>query len=263
LRNPQGRAEGAAAVFWKSILGQPKRRPERRFRTGPNDRIYAIGDVHGRVDLLRNVLEAVDSDIRHHPDRRCITVLLGDYIDRGPDSKGVIEMLAARMQSRPTACLMGNHELMLLRFLQDPESWDAWSASGGIPTIISYGIRPPQWPTSDQKLELARALASALPQHHYTFLVNLPFVFESGDILCVHAGLKPGVPVERQQPEDLTWIREEFLAYRGDFGRFIVHGHTPVEEPDIRCNRINIDTGAYATGRLSCVILENEKLTLL
>jgi serine/threonine protein phosphatase 1 len=250
-------------VFWKSILGPRKRRPERRFRTAPDERIYAIGDVHGRADLLCDVLEAVDSDIRHYPDRRCITVLLGDYIDRGADSQAVIEMLTARMQHRSTVCLMGNHELMLLRFLQDPELWDAWSASGGIPTVISYGIRPPPRPTSEQKVELARALASALPQHHYTFLVNLPFVFESGDILFVHAGLKPGVPVERQNPEDMTWIREEFLAYRGDFGRFIVHGHTPVEEPDIRSNRINIDTGAYATGRLSCVILENEKLTIL
>ena len=149
-------------MFWKSILRSAETPTGAPLWTSPNDRIYAIGDVHGRVDLLRNVLEAVDSDIRHHPDRRCITVLLGDYIDRGPDSKGVIEMLAARMQSRPTACLMGNHELMLSRFPQDPELWDAWSASGGIPTIISYGIRPPQWPTSDQKLELARAFGLGL-----------------------------------------------------------------------------------------------------
>jgi serine/threonine protein phosphatase 1 len=158
---------------------------------------------------------------------------------------------------------MGNHEAMLLRFLSDPESWDAWSPCGGAQTLISYGIRPPLRPTAAQKTELAGAFAAALPQHHATFLRHLPFLFESGNILFVHAGIKPGIAIDRQNPDDLTWIREEFLEYRGDFGRFVVHGHTPVDRPDIRPNRINIDTGAYATGRLSCVILENEKLTFL
>ena len=118
-------------------------------------------------------------------------------------------------------------------------------------------------PRRPRKRELAQAFRTALPEHHLAFLKSLPFLFESGGILFVHAGIRPGVPIERQQPDDLTWIREEFLAHQGDFGRFIVHGHTPVDQPDIRPNRINIDTGAYATGRLSCVILEDEKLTFL
>lgn len=250
-------------MFLRRILRRPERPQAPRFRTAPEDRIYAIGDVHGRADLLADVLRAVDTDIHFHPDRRCLTVLLGDYIDRGSDSRGVIEILIGRMRTRATVCLMGNHEAMLLRFLQDPESWDAWAPSGGVQTLISYGIRPPLRPTAPQKIELARTFAAALPREHSNFLTTLPLLFESGDILFVHAGIKPGVAIDRQQSDDLTWIREEFLTFRGDFGRFIVHGHTPVEEPDLRGNRINIDTGAYATGRLSCIILQDEKLTFL
>jgi serine/threonine protein phosphatase 1 len=110
---------------------------------------------------------------------------------------------------------------------------------------------------------LARDFAEALPPDHLSFLAGLPLIYQSGDILFVHAGIRPGTPIERQNPEDLTWIREDFLGFKGDFGRFVVHGHTPVERPDVQPNRVNIDTGAYATGRLSCVILEDEKLTFL
>jgi serine/threonine protein phosphatase 1 len=250
-------------VFWRRILGRRTQRWEPRYRTAPGVRLYAIGDVHGRADLLTQVLEAVDLDMRRYPGRRCITVMLGDYIDRGPDSRTVVEMLIARGRTREMVCLMGNHELMLHRFLADPNLWESWAASGGIQTVASYGIRPPSRPTAEQKDELARDLAAAVPRNHRAFLAGLPYLYESGGILFVHAGIRPGTPVELQAPEDLTWIREEFLAHRGDFGRFVVHGHTPVEEPDIHPNRVNIDTGAYATGRLSCVVLEDEKLTFL
>jgi serine/threonine protein phosphatase 1 len=250
-------------VFWRRILGRRDQRREPRFRTAPGVRLYAIGDIHGRADLLTQVLASVDLDIRRYPGRRCITVLLGDYIDRGHDSRAVIEILMARVRTSETVCLMGNHELMLQRFLADPELWDAWAPSGGIPTLVSYGIRPPLRATPEQRVQLAREFSAALPRDHLKFLAGLPFLYESGDILFVHAGVRPGRPVALQDPEDLTWIREEFLSFRGDFGRFVVHGHTPVDEPDLHPNRINIDTGAYATGRLSCLILEDEKLTFL
>jgi serine/threonine protein phosphatase 1 len=175
----------------------------------------------------------------------------------------VIAILSTRVRSSETVCLMGNHELMLQRFLVHSDLWDVWGPSGGIATLVSYGIRPPMRPTPEQTSQLARELAASLPKSHLAFLANLPVLYESGDILFVHAGVKPGIPIERQDPEDLTWIREEFLAFKGDFGRFVVHGHTPVEEPDVQRNRVNIDTGAYATGRLTCLVLEDEKLTFL
>jgi serine/threonine protein phosphatase 1 len=225
--------------------------------------MYAVGDVHGRLDLLSPVLKAIDSDIVHHPDRRCITVLIGDYVDRGPDSNGVIELLVARKSVRETICLMGNHEMMLLRFLEDPETWDFWARSGGTATLLSYGIRPPPRPNAEERAELAQAFASALPEEHREFLSNLPFHYRNGDILFVHAGIRPGTAIEQQKPEDLIWIREEFLNSEADFGPFVIHGHTPVEMPDLRSNRANIDTGAYATGKLTCLVLQDEKLTVL
>lgn len=250
-------------MFWRRLRGRRDQRREPRFRTAPGVRLYAIGDVHGRADLLGQVLAAVDLDISRYPGRRCITVLLGDYVDRGPDSRSVLDILIARIRTRETVCLMGNHELMLQRFLTDSELWDSWAPSGGIPTLVSYGLRPPMRATPRQKEQLAQEFAGALPRDHLSFLAGLPLLYESGDILFVHAGIRPGIPIERQNPEDLTWIREDFLSFRGDFGRFVVHGHTPVEQPDLHPNRINVDTGAYATGRLSCLILEDEKLTFL
>jgi serine/threonine protein phosphatase 1 len=249
-------------VFWRRILGRSDR-PNPRFRTAPGVRIYAIGDIHGRADLLASTLAAVGEDILHHPDRRCVTVLVGDYIDRGPDSQRVVSTLIEWKRSRETVCLMGNHEMMLLRFLEDPETWDFWVRSGGTATLLSYGVRPQPRPSAEQKSELAQALTSALPERHREFLATLPFSYQNGDILFVHAGLRPGAPLEQQKPEDLIWIREEFLNSEADFGAFVVHGHTPVEMPDLRSNRANIDTGAYATGKLTCLVLQDEKLTVL
>lgn len=250
-------------MFWKRIFGRSGGGRAASFRAAPGQRLYAIGDVHGRADLLGSLFKAIDADASRHPDRQCITVLLGDYVDRGPASRQVIDLLIARSRARRTVCLAGNHELMLLGFLAEPETWEAWAQCGGMQTLLSYGIRSAMRLTPEQAQALSTDFARALPPEHRDFLAALPLTFESGDVLFVHAGLKPGTPLDQQKAEDLAWIREEFLSFKGDFGRFVVHGHTPVEAPDRYPNRINIDTGAYATGRLTCLIVEDDQLTLL
>jgi serine/threonine protein phosphatase 1 len=220
-------------------------------------RIYAVGDVHGRADLLDQVLSRVDKDLTTYPDCRPLQVFIGDYIDRGSSSKAVLDRLVERAKRHSIVCLKGNHEAYLLEFLQDPEVLVAWRPLGGLETLSSYGLVPSLNPDHGERVELAAALAAALPLSHQRFLQGLRYSFTCGDFFFVHAGVKPGIPLARQQEKDLLWIREEFLFHERSFGKIIVHGHTPVHKPDIRVNRINIDTGAYATGRLTCLIIEN------
>jgi serine/threonine protein phosphatase 1 len=250
-------------VVWNRIFGRAdgSRRPKPRL--SPGIRIYAIGDVHGRADLLKRVLAKIDVDAREHPDRRCLTILLGDYVDRGPDSRGVIDLLVARSRTHEVIPLMGNHEAMMLRFLQNSSLWEAWAPLGGVQTLLSYGLRPPARGTPDEAAKLAETFAKALPASHAAFLGRLPYSFENGDVLFVHAGIRPGVPLKRQELNDLIWIRDDFLNFKGSFGKLVVHGHTPVEEPEVLPNRINIDTGAYATGKLSCIALQDETVAFL
>jgi serine/threonine protein phosphatase 1 len=222
-------------------------------------RIYAIGDVHGRSDLLEQVLARIDADLLTNRVLRPIHVFLGDYIDRGPDSTGVLDLLISRGQSHEVVCLKGNHELFLLEFLRDPAALKHWRQYGGLDTLMSYGVAL-QFNASEVELEeLADRLFQALPERQRDFLSQLTTSFTCGDYFFVHAGVRPRVPLDQQREQDLLWIRDEFLQYKHDFGKIIVHGHTPVNEPEIRANRINIDTGAYATGKLTCLILEGDK----
>jgi len=234
---------------------------ERRSAAVPDDiRIYAVGDVHGRADLLRRLLSRIDRDLAARPISRPIEVFLGDYIDRGPASRQVIECLIERGLSRETVCLKGNHEAFLSECLHDPEVLQVWQKFGGIQTLLSYGIVPkPDFDPTEQT-RVAHALAEALPQSHHRFLAALQSRFLCGDYLFVHAGIRPGVSLEEQKDEDLLWIRDEFLSSEDDFGKIVVHGHTPVDRPDVHPNRINIDTGAYATGRLTCLVIEQDTI---
>ena len=250
-------------MVWNRIFGRADESRGPKPRLSPGIRIYAIGDVHGRADLLERVLAKIDVDAREHPDRRCLTVLLGDYVDRGPDSRGVIDLLVARSRTHEVIPLMGNHEVMMLRFLQNSSLWEAWAPLGGVQTLLSYGLRPPARVTPDEVAKLAETFAKALPASHVAFLGRLPYSFENGDLLFVHAGIRPGVPLKRQELNDLIWIRDDFLNFKGSFGKLVVHGHTPVEEPEVLPNRINIDTGAYATGKLSCIALQDETVAFL
>jgi serine/threonine protein phosphatase 1 len=221
-------------------------------------RIYAIGDIHGRADLLYQVFSRIDAHRARNPVLRPVIVLVGDYIDRGPASREVLDLLIARKLSHEMVCLTGNHEPYLLEFLQRPGRLREWSMLGGRETLMSYGIKPPMNADAQIQRELADALNATIPKSHVRFLANLPSCFICGGFFFAHAGVRPGIPLDKQRDEDLLWIRDDFLLHEDDFGKIIVHGHTPVLELDIRHNRINIDTGAYATGRLTCLVIEGD-----
>jgi serine/threonine protein phosphatase 1 len=226
-------------------------------------RIYAIGDIHGRLDLLDEVLARVDADTGIHPIPNEIRVFLGDYIDRGPDSKHVLDRLISYCTAQPTVCLMGNHEAFLREFLKNPDVLSVWRRCGGLDTLLSYGLTPKIETDAQGQRELASALYKILPSSHREFLSSLKRYYICGDFFFVHAGVRPGISLTEQSEDDLLWIREDFLTCEEPFGKVVVHGHTPVLEPEVRANRINIDTGAYATGRLTCLVLESDKIRFL
>ena len=226
-------------------------------------RVYAIGDVHGRLDLLHQVICAIEDDLVRYPCRTHLRVFLGDYIDRGAESREVVDTLIELTRLRPTVCLAGNHELMALKWLTAPQLQGDWLHLGGLETLHSYGVNPVRKAGRPAAAdEVAIAFASALGPHA-EFLSALPTTFAIGDYFFVHAGVRPHVPLCWQAVEDLVQIREPFLSFDGEFGRMVVHGHTPVAEPDIRPNRINIDTGAYLSSRLTCMVFEKESLRIL
>ena len=221
--------------------------------------IYAIGDIHGRLDLLDRLLGRLVDDM---VDQRALVptlVFLGDYIDRGPDSCGVIDRLIAVSKLVSTVFLRGNHEAMLLDALQRPDMVAGWGRSGGYETMLSYGIVVPRDPGPDECTDLSEALRRDMPGSHRIFYNSLERAFLCGDYAFVHAGVRPGAPFDAQTEDDLIWIREPFLSDKRDHGKVVVHGHTPVRAPEFRPNRIAIDTGAFATGRLSCLALDSTR----
>ncbi len=234
-----------------------------RGRTPPGTRIYAVGDIHGRKDLLDRLLGLIAADSRLSAAGRKLVVFLGDYIDRGPDSRAVIETVAAGPPAGPDwlgfrwVALAGNHEAMMLRFLEDLDVAAAWfsGSNGGLSTLQSYIGELPQ-PSGLKTLQAA--LLHALPPSHRAFLSGLPLSHEEGGYFFVHAGVRPGIPLQHQQRQDLQWIRGEFLGSNADFGKMVVHGHTITPQPEIRANRIGIDTGAFFTGRLTAMVAEGD-----
>ena len=247
--------------MWDSLLPPFKRKPAPRTPDGV--RIYAIGDVHGRADLLVQLLERIDAHKAAHPVCDVTEVLLGDYVDRGPQSREVLDILVARCRHHQMVCLKGNHESYIADFLRDPAVLAQWRYFGGLETLVSYGMTPSINANEREQLELAAAFASALPESHRSFLTSLKASFACGDYFFAHAGVRPGVPLSHQSEQDLLLIREDFLLHEQGFGKIVVHGHTPVMQPDIRPNRINIDTGAYATGLLTGLVLEGETMAFL
>lgn len=222
--------------------------------------VYAIGDVHGRFDLLLQLFESIEMDARQLPPETRVTIVcLGDYIDRGMQSRQVIDLLMSdRFKAYETVFLMGNHEEALLKFRNDPGFGPIWARYGGIETMYSYGLQPPQiqgriggmddpevwqgmWDEFRQKL----------PSAHLEFYQSLKHYFSLGDYLFVHAGLRPHVPLEDQTTKDMLWIRDEFLEDPFEFEHFIVHGHTPTDEVRRDNRRIGLDTGAYYSGQLT------------
>jgi serine/threonine protein phosphatase 1 len=230
--------------------------------TPANMRIYAVGDIHGRADLLMETIERIDDDLARRPIAHAVEVYLGDYIDRGPHSKFVIDLLAVRLVEKRAVCLRGNHEDLMEGFLRDPANLRPWLQLGGMQTLASYGVyrRPGMIET---EIDVHRRFRSVFPRTHELFLQCLRYGFCCGDFLFVHAGIRPNIPIERQDINDLLWIRHEFLDSPRDHGKLIVHGHTPVPHPDIRRNRINIDTGAWRTGTLTCIAIEGPTILVL
>jgi serine/threonine protein phosphatase 1 len=243
MANPQ---PWAAAMARQSLPPAPQR-------------IYAIGDIHGCRHLLDRMIEEIRNDLRAFPVKDALTVTLGDYVDRGPDSRGVVERLAENPFPTAYLALKGNHEDMLARFLRDPSAGDLWSRNGGLETLHSYGIDVGPLMRGRACGATATAFEKALPRAHLRFLASLRLCFSIGRYFFCHAGVRPGLPLTHQREDDLLWIRDEFLRDRTDFGKVIVHGHTPMPEPENRPNRINVDTGAFITGRLTCAVLEAEQ----
>jgi serine/threonine protein phosphatase 1 len=230
--------------------------------TPAETRIYAIGDIHGRADLLREILQRLDEDQWRRPIAYVTEIFLGDYVDRGPDAKGVIDLLAARMVQNHSVCLRGNHEELMERFLREPSALDPWLKLGGLQTLTSYGVVP-RLDGTERSDDVRQRFRRAFPRAHQLFLQCLKPWICCGDYLFVHAGIRPQVPFEHQTMRDLLWIREEFLDCPLQHGKYIVHGHTPVVHPDVRPNRIGIDTGAWRSGTLTCVILEGTSIQFL
>ena len=228
-----------------------------------NRRTYVIGDIHGRSDLLDQVVEEIKRDLERSPVAEGLTVTLGDYVDRGPDSRGVLDRLARNPFPTRYIALKGNHEALFEAFLRDPTVASQWRRWGGLETLHSYGVPVAQVMVGKGFEEASNALRQSVPQEHFRFLGSLRFSLSLGDYFLCHAGVRPGVPLEHQQPEDLLWIREEFLNSRMSFGKVVVHGHTPTASPEVLPTRINIDTGAFATGRLTCLVLEGESRRFL
>lgn len=234
-----------------------------RGRTPADMRIYAVGDLHGRKDLLDRMLGMIAADARLSKAPRKLVVFLGDYIDRGPDSRAVIETLAAGPPATADwadfrwVALSGNHEAMMVRFLDDLDGGAAWlsGSNGGLATLQSYIGDLPQ-PSGLKTLQ--ELLNRALPADHRRFLTALPANHQEGGYFFVHAGVRPGIPLQHQQRQDMLWIRGEFLGSAVDYGKVVVHGHTITTHPEQRNNRIGIDTGAFFTGRLTTLVAEGE-----
>jgi serine/threonine protein phosphatase 1 len=235
----------------------------RRAKIPVGQAVYAVGDVHGRLDLLDDLLRRIEEDARRHEaDVERQLILLGDYIDRGPDSRGVVErLLATPLAGFSTVWLMGNHEDALLAFLDGLSDGLDWLTYGGLETLMAYGVPLRSLPnTLAASSELRRALAGALPPSHIAFFRQCQFRHIVGDYLFVHAGVRPGVPLDAQTPADLMWIRDDFLRSRTPLAtHVVVHGHTIVDQPQDREYRINIDTGAVVSGKLTCLVVRGSQ----
>lgn len=250
-------------------LGLPgtRRRPPPECAVPEGLRLYVVGDIHGMAAPLEQAHALIRTDYaRHGEGRRPVLIYLGDYVDRGPDSRRVLDILCgeAALPGATRHFLKGNHEVALIGFLDEPTAHGDWLEFGGLETLESYGVRiPPGLSARERLAALSAALARNMPPAHRAFLDVLELSADYGDYLFVHAGINPFIPLERQNPEDLMWIREPFLETPLWSGRRIVHGHTVSDQPEFRPHRIGIDTGAYLTGRLTVLALCGKEATVL
>jgi serine/threonine protein phosphatase 1 len=248
----------------RNLFNLVARRPSNRHAVPHGRRVYAVGDIHGRSDLLDALLRRIEADAADRGQADTTIVFLGDLVDRGPDSRGVVERLIDFSRGPiATRFLMGNHEEVFLRALSgDLKALRFLIRIGGRETILSYGVSGQAY--RDLDFEALSALIRAqVPAAHVEFLSGFERAVEIGDYLFVHAGIRPGVALADQSGADLRWIRDDFLQHRDDFGKLVIHGHSISEDVDLRSNRIGIDTGAYASGRLTAIGLEGNDRWLL
>ncbi len=245
----------------KALLKRGKRGEIRRAPLLPAGlRLYVIGDIHGRFDLLQQVQEKIAADLAESGEiEHVVEIYLGDYVDRGLQSPQVVDCLLAPVTGRERIFLKGNHEATLLAFLEDAKTFDAWRNFGGVETLRAYGVPVGLVRGGNDTEQIRQAFVDRLPPAHLHFFRSLKLSATFGHYFFAHAGVRPGVPLTEQREADLLWIREAFLDSTADHGKIVVHGHSPVPQPEIWPNRINIDTGAYLTNRLTCLVLEGDE----
>jgi len=245
---------GWLSRFSPSLIANPK--------VGEGRRVFAIGDIHGRCDLLDALLQIIRDYAASAPPAQNVLVFLGDYVDRGLESRAVIERLCTLdWPDWQTVFLCGNHDKTVLDFLKNAAVYRAWRGFGAVETLLSYGVRPPLFNQAEDMERARRDFALVCPKAHMEFLSGLKYWHVEGDYAFVHAGVRPSRPLADQSLDDLIWIRDDFLNHRKPFEKIIVHGHTPVRAPVVLPNRIGLDTSAH--GRLTALVLEGEKRLFL
>lgn len=237
----------------RKLMGRPDQRRAPSIPLG--ERVYAVGDIHGRADLFEDLIHIIERDDAARGRAHTTVVLLGDLIDRGDDSAGVVARARQWAREREVEFVQGNHEEMLLVARKDADAMRGFLKFGGLETILSYGIDKDTLLSADAE-EMQRLMNEVIPEEDFEFLDGFKNMVRMGDYVFVHAGVRPDTPLEHQLGRDCRWIREPFLSHRGDFGAFVVHGHTITPEPDLRDNRIGIDTGAFLHGTLTAIGLQ-------
>lgn len=245
--------------YFTSMFGSSKEKKEQPCLP-KGQRVYAVGDVHGRLDLLAALAEAIEAEIdeAERDGTEVHIVLLGDLVDRGPDSSGVIDFAKAWRKRRNVRILIGNHEEMFFDSFESKDVLRHFLRHGGRETLMSYGMARKEFGKMSLE-EIQKKMAEVVPLKHRKFISKFEDMVKFGDYLFVHAGISPGVPLEEQKKRALRWIREPFLSHDEPHGFVVVHGHTITSEPEETSNRIGIDTGAYASGRLTALVLEGKK----
>lgn len=239
----------------RTLLG---RRDVRQAPSIPSgERVYAVGDIHGRADLFEELITVIEQDDASRGPAHTTVVLLGDLIDRGHDSAAVVDRARQWGARREVQFIQGNHEEMLLVSRNDVDAMRGFLKFGGLETLLSYGVDP-EAAASAEIEDLQRMMNEAIPQDDFDFLDSFKKMVRVGDYVFVHAGVRPDTPLEFQSGRDCRWIREPFLSHRGDFGGFVVHGHTITHKPDVCANRIGIDTGAFLHGTLTAIGLQGQ-----
>lgn len=246
-------------MVFKRLFGSVRQDTHRNWALPEGRRVYAIGDIHGRRDLLDALIAMIDADDATRGPAQTRLVFLGDLADRGAESRGVIErLMTLREEGRDVIFIAGNHEELFVKAWECERGIAAvFNRAGGRETLLSYGVSAEEYDAWSGR-EMIEKVGHIVPRAHIDFLKSFEDWHREGDYLFVHAGIRPGIPVEDQDAEDLRWIRREFTDSRVDHGCMVIHGHTITEDVDVWPNRIGIDTGAYASGKLTAIGLEGE-----